>query len=156
RRREKRFDEDADGNQAVGEYDVRDALPTPAKLAPALHDLLEAGRHARDDPARILRYDITGKVFEDLPIARNDGPRGLDHRVVNARVHREIGERELFDALAALVQHARLQQQSGRTIGPEAMTVAQAVLRLEHHHLDRTPAHAIVSHDPKVVVTRKR
>src|SRR6478672_1556033 len=58
-RRNERFDEDAHGNETVGEYDMRDALAAPAKLAPAFHDLLEARRHAGDDPARILRYDVT-------------------------------------------------------------------------------------------------
>ena len=81
--------------------------------------------------------DVARSAFEHLPVRRNDRPRRLDHRAIDPRIDREVGERELLDAIAALVQHARLQQQAGGAVGPESVPVAQSVLRLEHDDLHR-------------------
>ena len=86
------------------------------QLAKALHDLREARGHARDDPAGVLRHDVARDAFEHLPVGRHRGPRRLDHRPLDARVHRQIGEGELLDAFAALVQHARAKQQAGGAV----------------------------------------
>ncbi len=90
---------------------------------------------------------------------QSDGTTGHDGSTIARsilRIDREVGERELLDAIAALVQHARLQQQAGGVVGPESMPVAQAVLRLEHDDLHRAAADAICADDAKLVEARQR
>jgi len=76
--------------------------------------------------------------------------------VVDARIDRQVGKRELLDRLGALVEDPRLQQQPGGAIRPEAVAVAKAVLRLEHDDLHRATANAIFTNEAKRVIARQR
>ena len=54
-----------------------------------------------------------------------------------------MGKTKLLDHAVAFTQHARLQQQSRRRIGPEFVPVAHAVLRFEHQRLRVETADAL-------------
>ena len=56
----------------------------------------------------------------------------------------------------AFVQHAGLEQQARRPVRPEAMSVAQAVTRLEHDDLHRSATDAIFTDDAEVVIAGQR
>ena len=154
-RRRERLDEHADGNQPVRKHQMRDRIAPAAKLAESFHDFHESGRNPRHRPAGLVRCDVTRRCLLDRPVGWNGGKRGLDHRGLDLGVDRQIGERELLDDFAALVQHARLEKKAGGRVGPEAMPVTEAILRLEDGDVGGVAADAFTRDKSEIVELRQ-
>ena len=158
RRRDERLDEHADRDEAIGKHEMRDALATPAQLAKAFHDLREAGRHARDDPAGILRDDVAGRTFEHLPVGA--APSGHDGSTI-ARSMRALIVRSLNANCSTpsprSFSDARLQQQPGRRIRTRigARSAARPSARTRRPAPARPPTRSLAD-DAEFVVPRQR
>ena len=103
------LDEDADGNETVRKYEMCNGIPATAKLAKAFHDFCEPWRNPGHGPSGVVRRHIARGSLLDRPVGRNRSPCRLDHRRIDPRVDRQIGERKLLDDVATLVHDARLQ-----------------------------------------------
>src|SRR6185295_14047137 len=133
-RRASRLDEHRDGDQAIRINEVRNSARV-LHAPETIDDLHEPGRYPGDDPARLFAFRLHLARLPDLPAGRRRRPRRLDHLRIDLRADRHFAENELLEHAVVLVDHARLEDQPGCEVGPELVTVAQAVLRLEHPRL---------------------
>ncbi len=110
----------------------------------ALHagNLAETRHVAIDDPTEVGILSLGRVRRVHLPAGRRRGEAGLDILARQCRAELQLGKSELLDRFAALVHHARLQQQAGLRLDPEHVAVAIAVLRLEQHGVRIETRHA--------------
>ena len=123
-----------DGDEAVRIDEMGDAARAcRAACGSRRRSSRESGRRPRDGPARVLRVGLARAGLADLPARRRERPGRAHHLAIDLAADRDLGERELLDGLVALVRDPRLDAGGPvRGVEPELVSVAQAVLGLEH------------------------